>query len=231
MILDQAESAVTRYNELGLHYNLVAEGIYRVRAGIDAFSDEYERFIIAGLLSFDMGRMMGQGDKYAVDGRGFRSRLRAKMRAIRSVVGSLAGCSLHQIDLAIHASAIEIAYNHLAETGEDALSAVRSDQFHVGATKILHWISPSLFIMVDTNVAKAFREHHGVNYKNGTQPGYTAKKYVDCMQHAQDEIRAYGFEKFMRIEPATPLARLFDKVAWVAGQISERGPRSDVQHR
>lgn len=68
--------------------------------------------------------------------------------------------------------------------------------------------------MVDGNVAKAFREHHVVNYKKSTQPGYTAKKYVDCLQHAQDEIRRYGFEKFMRIEPDTPLARLFDKVAW-----------------
>ena len=162
---------------------------------------------------------MGQGDKYAADGRGFRSRLRAKMRAIRSAIGGLAGCSLHQIDLATHASAIETAYNHLAEAGEDALNADTSDQFHVGATKILHWISPSLFIMVDTNVANAVREHHRVNYKKSTQPGYTAKKYVDCLQHAQGEIRAYGFEKFMRMEPATPLARLFDKVAWVAGRI------------
>lgn len=75
MIFAHAESAVTRYNESGLHYNLVAEGIYRARASIEAFSEEYERFIIAGLLSFDVGRMMGQGDKDAADGRGFRQRV------------------------------------------------------------------------------------------------------------------------------------------------------------
>jgi len=77
--------------------------------------------------------------------------------------------------------------------------------------------------MVDTNVAKAFREHHRVNYKKSTQPGYTAKKYIDCLRHAQGEIRAYGFEKFMQIEPATPWARLFDKVAGVVGQSMQQG--------
>ena len=219
MILDDPERAVARYNQLGLHYNLVADGIYRVLAGIDPFSEEYERYIIAGLLAFDMVRMMGQGDKYAVDGGAFRSRLRAKMRTIRPAIGDLPGSSLHRIDLASRAGAIETAYNHLAKEGPGALNANPAHQFHVGATKILHWIAPKLFIMVDANVAKAFRENHQVDYKRSPQPGYTAKKYVDCLRHAQDEICAYDLDKFMRIEPATPLARLFDKVAWVAGQI------------
>jgi hypothetical protein len=223
MILDDPESAIARYNHIGVHYNLAADGVYRVRAIIDPFSEEYESFIIAGLLAFDMGRMMGQGNKYAVEGCGFRSRLRAKIRAIRPVIGALIRACLHEIDLVAHARANEAAYDRLAEAGEEALNADPSDRFHVGATKILHWIAPSLFIMVDTNVANAFREHHQVNYKKSTQPGYTAKKYVDCLRHAQGEIRVYGFEQFMQIEPATPLARLFDKVAWVAGQSTQLG--------
>jgi hypothetical protein len=218
MILDHPERAVARYNQLGVHYNLVAEVIYRARSGTNSFSEEYERFIIAGLLVFDMGRTMGRGDKYTVEGRGFRSRLRAKMRAIRQVIGDLPSSCLNQIDVTACGSAIEIAYDRLAEAGEDALNADPSDQFHVGATKILHWIVPALFIMVDANVAKAFQAHHRVNYKRSTQPGYTAKKYVECLQHAQNEIQAYGYEKFMRIEPATPVARLFDKAAWISGQ-------------
>jgi|HubBroStandDraft_6_1064221.scaffolds.fasta_scaffold402871_2 hypothetical protein len=217
MILSNPESAVAQYNRVGLHYNLVAEGIYRARVGIDPFSGEYERFIIAGLIAFDIERMMGQGDKYATDGPGFRGRLKVKMRAIREAVGDLSVSCLNKIDLAANTSRIEAAYNCLAAAGDGALNADSADQFHVGATKILHWIIPSLFIMVDTNVAVAFRKHHQVNYRKGTQPGYTARKYVDCLQHAQDEIRAYGVEKFFRIELGTPLARLFDKVAWVAG--------------
>lgn len=98
MILDHTESAIARYNQMGVHYNLAAEGIYRARAVIDPFAEEYESLIIAGLLVFDMGRMMGRGDKYAVDGGGFRSRLRAKMQAIRPAIGDLIGSSLHEID-------------------------------------------------------------------------------------------------------------------------------------
>jgi hypothetical protein len=214
MILDHPESAIARYNQMGVHYNLAADGVYRAHAVIDPSSEEYESFIIAGLLAFDMGRMMGPGNKYALKEGSFRGRLRAKMRAIRSSIGDLLGYCLHQVDLGDCASAIEAAYDRLADADEGALNSDPSEHFHVGATKILHWIAPSLFIMVDTNVAKAFRAHHRVDYKNGTQPGYTARKYIDCLRHAQDEIRTYGLEKFMRIEPATPLARLFDKAAW-----------------
>ena len=116
-----------------------------LRGDIDPFAERYESFIIAGLLVFDMLRMMGRGEKYAVDG--FRSRLRAKMRTIRPAIGDLIGSSLHDIDLVAHARAIEAAYDPVAAA----------------------------------------------------------------------ETQAYGLKKFMRIEPATPLARLFDKAAWVAG--------------
>lgn len=44
-----------------------------MRAATDPFSDQYERFNIAGLLAFDMGRMMGQGDKYGDREPSFRS--------------------------------------------------------------------------------------------------------------------------------------------------------------
>ncbi len=72
--------------------------------------------------------------------------------------------------------------------------------------------------MLDGNVASAFRKHHRMEFANTTQPGYTAEKYFACLKHAQAEIEGYGYESFRRLEPATPLARLFDKVAWVVGK-------------
>ena len=73
-----------------------------------------------------------------------------------------------------------------------------------GATRILQWISLSLFMMVDTNVANAFREHHGGSYKKSTQPGYIAKRYVDCLQRAQDEILSYGSKSSCASNPLRP---------------------------
>ena len=81
-----------------------------------------------------------------------------------------------------------------------------------------HWIAAALFIMLDGNVASAFRKHHRVEFANTTQCGYTAENYFSCLKHAQAEIEAYGYERFRRLEPATPLARLFDKAAWVVGK-------------
>jgi hypothetical protein len=57
-----------------------------------------------------------------------------------------------------------------------------------------------------------------VKFAKGAQPGYTAEKCFSCLHHAQFEIEAYGYERFHRLEPATPLARLFDKVAFVVGK-------------
>ena len=125
---------------------------------------------------------------------------------------------LHQIDLASFHDPITEAYECLAASGEGVLHGDQAKKLHVGATKILHWIAPALFIMLDRNVALAFRKHHRVEFADTTQPGYTAEKYFSCLKHAQAEIQAYGHESFRRLEPATPLARLFDKVAWVVGE-------------
>ena len=83
MILDLAATAVAQYNRVGQRYNRVADGIYKARETSDPFSAEYEPHIIAGLISFDMGRTMGAGDKYEAGGTGFRARLRSKLRRVR----------------------------------------------------------------------------------------------------------------------------------------------------
>jgi len=218
MILDRAGTAIPEYNRACVHYNLVADAIYRARETIDPFSAEYEPYIVAGLIVFDMERTMGAGDKYETSGTGFRARLRAKMRGVRERLEGVPLVCLHQIELASFHDRITEAYNCLAASGEGALHGDQVKRFHVGATKILHWIAPALFIMLDRNVALAFRKHHRVEFANSTQPRYTAEKYFSCLKHARDEIQAHGYESFRRLEPDTPLARLFDKVAWVVGQ-------------
>ena len=83
-----------------------------------------------------------------------------------------------------HAPAIQRAYDVFALAGP----ALENDKdFHVGASKILHWLAPELFIMVDQNVARAFRRCHDVASRNSTQPGYNAAKYVQCLTCAQSQ--------------------------------------------
>jgi hypothetical protein len=213
MILDNAAADVERYNLIGLHYNLVTNGIYEARSRLDPFSDEYVRYIVAGLIAFDMGRMMGSGGvaKYDPAENGFGAWLLRSVQNAKDSLDRLVGSSLHGITLTEHAASIQRAYDIFAQVPH------ASKKFHVGATKILHWIAPELFIMLDQNVARAFRHCHSIPFKNTTQPGYDSAKYFRCLTCAQSEIRNYGTQNFQSLEPGTPLARLFDKVAFVIG--------------
>ena len=156
----------------------MAEAIYHFRESVDPFSPEYEPYIIAGLIAFDMERQMGDGDKYDPDS-GFRRRLRTKLQDIQKCLRKTPLVCLDQVELASVETRIAAAYTCLASPGPGSLDA-KERRFHVGATKILHWIAPALFIMVDRNVAESFRKHHAIDFKNGTQPGYSAEKYVEC---------------------------------------------------
>jgi len=69
MILNKAAADVVQYNRFGLHYNLVASGIYEARSRLEPFSDGYLPYIVAGLIVFDMGRTMGQGAAAKAGGR------------------------------------------------------------------------------------------------------------------------------------------------------------------
>src|SRR5579859_4133377 len=181
MILSNVEQDIASYDCLGVHYNVVADAIYKMRHEVhDPFSEEYLPFIVAGLIAFDMGRMMGKGarQKYCPGEKGFAFRLLQKMQTVRTLVGNLHS-ELSGINLSEAAKPICKAYNCLAESGPSGLNSDPSEHFHVGATKILHWLNPRTFVMVDQNVARAFKVHHQVDFKTGTQPGYTAEKYVE----------------------------------------------------
>ena len=62
LVDEQASNHVTTYDAQCVHYNLIADGVYLARRRIgDPLSPEFEPYIIAGLLGFDMGRDNGKG--------------------------------------------------------------------------------------------------------------------------------------------------------------------------
>jgi hypothetical protein len=73
--------------------------------------------------------------------------------------------------------------------------------------------------MVDRYAARAFRASGRVPFRNGTQPGYSADLYIECMKCAKDDITAYGIEDFQALEPTTPITRVYDKLTFVTGSI------------
>jgi len=221
MILEDAARKIGRYNDLALHYDLVASQIYLRRSdgGADPFGESFLPYIIAGLICFDMERMMGRGlaEKYRPECRGFAWRLSRKLQVIRPLLGPLVNHDITEVDLQQQRGAICEAYETLSDGGKGALHEQRKS-FHVGATKILHFLNPKLFTIVDSNAARAFRHApHNVPFRAATQPGYSADLYMRCMSCAQGDIRTYGLDRFQALEPGVPIMGLYDKLTFVTG--------------
>lgn len=108
------------------------------------------------------------------------------------------------------------SYVILSSAGKDGLNR-RGGGFHVGATKILHFINPEAFIIVDSNAARAFKLSHHVRFRNTTQPGYSSDKYIDCMEHAKRDILNFGVTEFCALEKGVPMARIYDKLTFMTG--------------
>lgn len=219
MITSNAQNKIAEFNSMGLHYNLVADCIYNARSSCSNFFDEeFLPFIVAGLISFDMGRMMGKGadQKYDIKLGGFATRLYKKLQIIKPSIENLVHEHLVDADLVKGSDDIVAAYDELSRGGQDGLHQERNE-FHVGATKILHFIDPELFIIVDSNAARAFSSFHNVGFRNTTQPGYSSDKYMECMFHARQDIIDHGIAHFRALEPNTPIARVYDKLTFVTG--------------
>ena len=218
-ITRNAISKIARFNDEGLHYNLVASEIYKARSRIEnPFDKSFLPYIIAGLASFDMGRMMG-ARKYSFDNGCFASRLYSKLQQIRPLLEPLVSLNLLSIDLQEHGDEVKQAYKALSASGPGALHEDQTKSFHVGATKILHFLNPELFIMVDRYAARAFRTAWQLPFRNATQPGYSAELYVECMKRAKTDISEYGIDNFRSLEPNTPVTRIYDKLTFVTGSI------------
>lgn len=216
-ILENAKVKIEEFNRIGLHYNLVANQIYtkRLVEDTDPFSQYFLRYIVAGLISFNMERMMGKA-KYD-DQSGFLVRLKTKCSKIRSTLETLIDLRLTHIDLRQYEQAITESYGTFSANGSGALNEDRRDHFYVGAAKVLHFLNPELFIIVDSNAARAFRMAHNVKFTKSTQHGYSSERYIECMLFAQQDIMAYGEKQFEALDPGIPLTRIYDKLTFMTG--------------
>lgn len=219
MITTNAENKIAEFKNIGLHYNLVANEVYKARASLgDPFDKKYLPYIVAGLISFDMNRMMGKGakGKYDIGLNGFARRLYDKLQFAKGRIENLVFERLAEVDIGTITDDIIAVYHELARGGSESLHQ-GGKEFHVGATKILHFINPELFIIVDSNASRAFKSFHDVAFRNTTKPGYSSDRYLQCMSHAKQEIIEYGISDFCALEPGTPLTRIYDKLTFVTG--------------
>jgi hypothetical protein len=219
-ITDNASEKIREFNKHGLHYNLVADAVYKARNRIgNPFFRDFLPYFIAALLSFDMGRMMGPDSKSKYDDKagGFATKLGKKINLIQPFLNHLVDLTIGSLNIESEAKKVITAYDILSSNGKNGLHQ-QGHSFHVGATKLLHFSNPNLFIIIDSNASRAFREFHKVKYRNTTQPGYSSDKYIECLKCAKKDIMSFGINKFQFLEPETPLARIYDKLTFITGQ-------------
>ncbi len=222
MLLENASQKISRYNQLCLHYNLVANAVYQELRRLRApFSLDYEPFLVAALISFDMGRIMGKGiiQRYDTTANGFAARLHEKLREVEPLLGSIIHLDILAANSNELSSMIIDAYEKLSAGGQGGLHK-QGKKCHVGATKLLHFLNPEMFMIVDRNTARAIRTTFGVPYTNTTQPGYSGKYYVQSLNAVKKMVAEYGAERFRSLEPGTPVMRIFDKIAFAHGAFS-----------
>ena len=78
----------------------------------------------------------------------------------------------------------------------------------VGATKILHFLLPEAFVIVDSNVRKSFNAHYGTPLR------YSCGTYLKQLSLAHKELQTVGPGTIQLLGKSPPLSRLFDKVAF-----------------
>lgn len=223
-ILDDASCKIARFNAVGLHYNIVATKVYEERVTVkNPFDRSFVQYIIAGLIAFDMQRTMGESKLvYRYEEGCFALRLETALREVRRPLEPLLESDIVKVDLSAQESVIRGIYERLASNGSLSLDN-QSRRFEVGATKVLHFLNPNLFVIVDSNASRAMplaRKIHSLPQGHGLPP---AGWYVDCLRCAQLDIANYGVDRFQALEPRTPLTRIYDKLTFITGrEMSEK---------
>jgi hypothetical protein len=214
MLLTHVADRLQAYERDGLHYHLAASGVYEARKRIgNVFSAEFRPYIIAGLLSYDMGRQLGKAP-YQI----FAERLARKLALVEPLIAPFMQSSLATVDLATAQAPISQAYELLAARGTGALNTNSTSAFYVGASKVLHWLNPELFLIIDSFIARAFHTHPDpasrVRIIRAGAPCYSAALYLRCLAHAQREITAYGEAQLRRDGGGLPLMNIYGNVAF-----------------
>lgn len=235
MILDDADKKIRYFNRIGIHYEAVYHHLIRNRYLTPViFSPQLIDDITAGLISFDMQRMMGS-NKYLIYGKpSWAFHLIDVLRKHEKLLTNLKNLELQNFDFSDTDTINKISciFDDLAKNSSVSLNfSGKQKGFQVGASKILHFLIPDLFIIVDSNARSELANHYGFS-KHKKIDG---QRYVAAMQLYQKELIKWAgknndpaFSKLLALDPSwknfrgereTPLPRIIDKCTFVGDKI------------
>lgn len=234
MILDNAAEKIQHFNRIAIHYEAVYHYVIRRRVDTkDLFDTDFLDDITAGLISFDMQRMMG-GAKYMIEGReAWASKLKDALQRHASFLSQVKTLNLQsvQLDKGNLDQKIAAVFDDLSDPAHSGLNRRKeSERFHVGASKILHFLIPDFFIILDSNARNELAKNHPFR-KHETD----GASYVRAMQLYQVELTKWSqakgdpdYKELIALDSSwkrfngvstTPLPRIVDKCTFAGTKI------------
>lgn len=214
-ILENAAEKIEDYNAQGdakKYYNPAYHKLLNARPLVDvdgSVVDLAVGIIESIMRNFKMARVMSHQ---------FNGLLARKLKedSVKVVLREVRSARIESSILNEHKASSKILYETFSEDGSDSL-ALEEMQFHVGATKIMNFLFPDFYVMVDSRVAKAL-------HRSG---GYYFEKYWDTMRLCRQELDSWremhcDLDSLILLDkPPTTLTRIFDKCAFVMGSLQK----------
>jgi hypothetical protein len=231
MILDDAEKKIQYFNRIGIHYESVYHYLIRNSSNsFQIFSPQIIDDITAGLISFDMQRMMGKPKFLCNGNHAWAFRLFNVLRKFEKELSELKRCKLQDFDFNDIEAVNKIMkiFDDLSKKGKNSLNLSSQQRgFQTGASKILHFLIPDLFIIVDSNARSELSKYYGFSKYRRVD----GKRYVDAMELYKEELIKWvhenddkNFSKLLTFDSSwkkfsgtreTPLTRIIDKCSFV----------------
>lgn len=211
------------YNKLrrAKNYNDAYKKILNARKGSSSLvnedgsvSEESLKVIEGVLRSFGMGRQMGSI---------FLEKLSNKLKGneLKSILKKLRNMRIGSEEWTNAKDDIRKLYNELSNGGRDSLDA-KGKRFDVGATKIMNFIFPELFVMVDSNVAKTLDQLGLIKIRRkGSTYDFSFEIYWQVMKICKMELEEYrkrhgNLQSLLDMDDEpTALTRIFDKCTFM----------------
>ena len=225
-ILSNAREKIRYFNKIGIHYEAVYHYVIRRRCVTKKLYDsDFLDDITAGLISFDMQRMMGS-DKYMIEGHNaWAQQLKKAIEPFRKDLNPLRSLKLQSVELSNYKDHIIKIFDGISEKGLNQIEGKTKRRFPVGTSKILHFLIPELFIIVDSNSKQELGRFHRFSHRKMID----GQAYFEAMKCYQKELKQWATDdpKFPRLigydndwrkfggKWPTPLPRIIDKCTFV----------------
>lgn len=220
-IFEKVKDKIEKYDmqRKGQQYNNAYQEVLNARAGNNSLVDEdgivSERSlkrIEEGLRKFEMARFGKMDSK-------FSDKLKKKLQRddIKEILKKFRNMRIESQEWQKYRDAVKKLYDILSAGGSDGLSA-DGDRFDVGATKIMNFLFPELFVMVDKHVTETLVRKGliRISRKGGTWD-YSFESYWRIMEICNYELGQYR-ERYGSVQSLlemdkqpTTLTRIFDK--------------------